>query len=174
MKFTLIPIAALLILPNCAARADGLEPTAKGAHYYSEGPSTRFMRISACGRYITPRECNAIQAKNEYRPRAARRNSSPRVIREKVYVSERSRDRDDYDVRPTRGQCVSEVYTAEGSKNVFKNVAQYNAREAWRRKVRSKHGTQYQDVANALRSSTKCWPEGMFTRCEFQGRACKA
>jgi hypothetical protein len=153
-----------LILALLAGPALADEPY---AGYERERAETNYIKRVAsrdwwsdCGRRITTRECNRIKAKDAQRSR---------------YASDRDEQRRDYD-KPLKSQCASETYTMEGAKNVSGLLARMNAREAWRRKVRSLHGTRYEDVNYAVNQTKpqKCWSEGMFTRCEFRARPCKA
>lgn len=173
MRIAIIPIMALLCIPSWV-RADGFAGTEQ---------RTQIMRVrnASCPQFpnLTRDQCYRLIQKNAALGRSRSRNT---VIREKIYVVDRDRDRnrnrrdrDDYqDSERSVGQCVGETYTMEGSKNAFEYIAKYNAREAWRRKVRSKHGTQFQDTNRAKNVHQRCWPEGVFTRCEFTARPCRA
>lgn len=188
MRLSIVPIMALLCIPSWV-RADeipqGYTLSQDGSKIVrADEPRTQLMRTRANGcppqfANFTAEQCRRLRIQNN-KMAQRRRNDNVRVIREKVYVVDRDRDRrgrDDYDYRASErsgGQCISEPYTMEGTKNLAKFWAEYNAREAWRRKVRSKHGTQFQDTSRARGTRTKCWPEGAFTRCEFTGRACRA
>jgi hypothetical protein len=157
----------MMILPAWASRSDEMPGYVKGDSFGEGIGGSKIMKVAACpyGTRLTPREGARIREIDRSRQRADERRAAARR-RERAYVVER--------VERPSGRCVGERYTMEGSKNVFSKVAQYNAREAWRRKVRSKHGTQYQDIDYAVQSNTRCWDEGAFTRCEFSARACRA
>lgn len=187
MRFYAIPFFALaLAVPQCTALAD--EPYAGYEMSRRSGGEDGGQRInlyqkaaerpgwwSDCGRRITARECVRIQMKNRDRERAERRGPrAPSGYRDYDGYRE-DRARADYE-RPIQGQCARETYTMEGAKNLAPIIARMNAREAWRRKVRALHGTRYEDVNFAVNKTQpqKCWNEGMFTRCEFRARPCKA
>jgi hypothetical protein len=175
----IIPLAILLAIPN-AVNADepyaGYEQDRARAERSQSSYIKKVAWMSSCGPKITPAVCRRIKRDDAELRRGPRR--------EKIYAAETRRDRD-YADRETRDRdysrrddgverCVGQRYTFEGAKNVVRRVAEFNAREAWRRKVRSKHGTQFADTDNASQDKMRCWDEGIFVRCEYTARACRA
>jgi sensor c-di-GMP phosphodiesterase-like protein len=175
MKAFIIPLAALLCIPAWA-RADEiplgymLNEQGKVVHE-SEMPRTRIIRTSACGQYITQRECNRIQKKNAERRAQARRRD---VIRERVYVVERERNRDDDDRSGRR--CSGRIISAKGAQRPTEAWARRVAIEAWAREVRYDLGETYLTWSNARNNRTICNPSsigGFQIRCEARGEPCQ-
>lgn len=162
-------MAVMMILPSWV-RADEMPGYVKGDNFDSAS-TTRLMKAAGCpyGSRLTARECARIREIDRARKRAEARRAP---ARERVYVVERDRGRQDR--REAIGTCVPKVIAYKGSKNVIGGIARYNAREAWRREIRSEFGTQFQDIDFARQKNTRCWDEGAFVRCEFKARACRA
>lgn len=132
---------------------------------YVKGDSfgqTRVMKAASCpyGTNLTKRECDRIRQIDRSRARARVERR-----REQVYVVERVK-------RPAG--CVGTLRAHKGAKNVVGAIARYNAREAWRIEIRTEFGTQFQDIKYATQKNIRCWDEGIFVRCEFSARACRA
>jgi hypothetical protein len=154
MKIAIIPILAIACIPSWV-RADEIpagytlnRDGSKIVRSEEMEPRTQLIRVRSAGcpqfPNLTREQCRRLIEKNAELGRSRRRTS---VVREKVYVVERDRDRSDRSYR-TRdversGRCWPTVIRAKGSQRPGTGWATRVAKEAWQREVRFDAGEAY-------------------------------